>query len=121
MERKNKALWVAPFPCTRAIDLSLHAGYWSILVLMSLAYIGADKSDRHVLPERIRPPDCASRLCCQGRISEIRWHIRKRTAFWTVLRGCPRVQACRTAVCLEFAFGRLGVMVAQTFWLTQVG
>ncbi len=47
--------------------------------------------------------------------------LKENTAFWSILRGGIRVQAWYTAVCLECAFGRLGVMTTQASWLVQVG
>ncbi len=43
------------------------------------------------------------------------------TALRTKFRGGVRVQACHAAVCIEFAFGRLGVMTTQASWLAQGG
>ncbi len=39
--------------------------------------------------------------------------IRANTAFRMILRGGVCVQACHAAVCVEFAFGRLGVISTQ--------
>ncbi len=53
----------------------------------------------------------------QRRINEVGKCIRENTAF----RGGVRVLACHAAVCIEFSFGRLGVMTTQASWLVQVG
>ncbi len=45
----------------------------------------------------------------------------KNTAHWTIFRDGVWIQACRTAVWIDFAFGRLGLTKAQSSWLAQVG
>ncbi len=43
------------------------------------------------------------------------------TARGTIFRDGVRVEACHVAVCMEFAFGRLGVITTQASLLAQVG
>ncbi len=49
----------------------------------------------------------------QRRINETGKCITENTAFSMVLRAGVRVRLCRVAVCIEFAFDRLGVMTTQ--------
>ncbi len=51
----------------------------------------------------------------QRRINEAGKCIRENTALRTKFRGGVRVQACHAAVCIEFAFGRFGVITTQAF------
>ncbi len=41
--------------------------------------------------------------------------------FTRYLLGGVRVQVCNASVCLEFAFGRLGVMTTKASCLAQMG
>ncbi len=72
-------------------------------------------------PQLCLDPPKSKRHDGQSRINEMGKRSRQNTAFWMILRGSVRVQACRAAVWIEFAFGRLGVMATQASWLAQVG
>ncbi len=50
----------------------------------------------------------------QRRINEAGKCTRENMALRTKFRGGVRVQACHAAVCIEFAFGRLGVITTQS-------
>ncbi len=57
----------------------------------------------------------------QRQINEAGKYIRENTALRTKFRDSVRVHACQSAVCLEFAFCRLGVMrggalIGQRTW-----
>ncbi len=60
------------------------------------------------IPFKSKPHDC------QRRISEVGKCIMENTAFGTALEGGVGVQACRVAMFLELASGRLDLMTTQS-------
>ncbi len=74
----------------------------------------------YVQPPAIPRSPKSTRHDCQRQINEAGKCIRDNTAFWTIFPDGARVEACRMAVSIEFAFAHLGVMTIMSSWLAQI-
>ncbi len=87
-------------------------------IIRAFTHITRVGSCRHSVCSRNSPQPCLDSPNHDGhdgqrRINEAGKCVREKTALRTKCRGGVRVQGCHATVCIEFAFGRLGVMTTR--------